>query len=175
MRVLIPWRSQDWATSSLSSLDTLKTGTLRSGTGTGSPVLGFLADPPRSVPVYPRSPFYAGGSWYLPVLRPDYDPEDDNLILMDATSDRFLGQILDEMATYGCRYARVVLITQEALEERPERRTLHRYPIGHALRLPALYQDGRERPIPDLALPLVLNLLSMAMASETGRGKGRRP
>jgi len=136
---------------------------------------GFLADPPRSVPVYPRSPFYAGGSWYLPVLRPDYDPEDDNLILMDATSDRFLGQILDEMATYGCRYARVVLITQEALEERPERRTLHRYPIGHALRLPALYQDGRERPIPDLALPLVLNLLSMAMASETGRGKGRRP
>jgi len=134
----------------------------------------FLASPPRNVPVYPRSPFYAEGSWYFPILRPDYDPGDDNLILMDATSDRFLGQILDEMATYGCRYARVILITQEALEGRPERRTLHRYPIGHALRLPPLCKAGKESPIPDLALPLVLNLLSMAMASETRRGDGRR-
>ena len=34
---------QDWATSSFNSRDTLNTGTLRSGTGTASPVLGFLA------------------------------------------------------------------------------------------------------------------------------------
>jgi glucosamine 6-phosphate synthetase-like amidotransferase/phosphosugar isomerase protein len=139
----------------------------------GGSVDAFLSDPPRSVPLDPRSPFYAAGSWYLPVLRPGYDPENDNLILMDATSDRFLGQILDEMATYGCRYARVILITQEAFEERPERRTLHRYPIGHVLRLPPLFKAGRKCAVPDLALPLVLNLLSTAMAAESRRGEGR--
>ncbi len=132
----------------------------------------FLANPPRNVPLYPRSPFYAEGSWFFPVLRPDYNPGNDNLIILDATSDRFLGQILDEMATYGCRHARVILISQQALEGRPERRTLNRYPIGHALRLPSLLVDGLERPIPDLALPLALNLVSMAMASETRTATG---
>ncbi len=137
----------------------------------GQTVDDFLANPPRNVPFYPRSPFYAEGSWYFPVLRPGYNPENDNLILLDATSDRFIGQILDEMATYGCRYARVILISQQAIEARPDRRTLHRYPIGHALSLPSLWSGGRERPISDLALPLVLNLVSMAMASETKPGR----
>mgnify|MGYP006277243233 CR=1 FL=1 len=126
----------------------------------------FLARPPRDVPLAPKSPFYAEGNWYLPVLRPDYDTESDNLIILDATSDRYLGPILDEMATFGCRHARMLLLSQEAVEERPERRNLYRYPIGHVLRLPSLPSEGKAAPLTDLALPLVLNLLSAAMAAE---------
>ena len=57
----------------------------------GRSVDDFLADPPRDVPLHPKSPFYAEGNWFLPVLRPGYDTGNDNLIIMDATSDRFLG------------------------------------------------------------------------------------
>lgn len=128
----------------------------------------FLARPRRDVPLLPKSPFYAEGNWYLPFLRPDYDTQNDNLIILDATSDRYLGPILDEMATFGCRHARILLLSQEALESRPERRNLYRYPIGHVLRLPSLPTEGKKAsPLPDLALPLVLNLLSAAMAAET--------
>jgi len=126
----------------------------------------FLARPPRDVPLIPKSPFYAEGSWYLPVLRPDYDTESDNLIILDATSDRYLGPILDEMATFGCRHARILLLSQEALEARPERRNLYRYPISHVLRLPSIPTEEEAAPMTDLALPLVLNLLSVAMAAE---------
>ncbi len=133
----------------------------------GGTIDDFLAVPPRNIPLHAQGPFYAEGNWYLPVLRSDYNAENDNLILMDATNDRFLGQILDEMATYGCRYARVILLSQQALEARPERKTLYRYPIGHVLNLPSLSIEGRESPIQEPALPLVLNLLGMAMASDT--------
>ncbi|MFP4037473.1 MAG: hypothetical protein ACLFUE_08130, partial [Desulfobacteraceae bacterium] len=69
---------------------------------------------------------------------------------------------LDEMATYGCRHSRLVLITQEALETRPERRALYRYPIGHVLLLPSLDKEKGIVPIPELALPLAMNLLGRA-------------
>jgi hypothetical protein len=131
----------------------------------GRSVDDFLADPPRDVPLHPKSPFYAEGNWFLPVLRPGYDTGNDNLIIMDATSDRFLGHILDEMATYGCRHARIILITQHALASRPERKALYRYPVGHAIHLPSLSIGGHERPVPDLALPLALNLLCSGMVS----------
>jgi len=135
---------------------------LKSGT-----IDDFLAAPPRNIPLHAQGPFYAEGSWYFPVLKRGYNAENDNLIIMDATNDRFLGRLMDEMATYGCRYARVVLLSQQAFEARPERRTLYRYPIGHLLNLPSLFIGGTESPIQEPALPPVLNLLGMAMASDT--------
>ncbi len=130
----------------------------------GEGVDDFLSRPPGTVPMAASAPFYAEGEWFFPVLRPDYNAGFDNLIILDATSNRFSAQLLDEMATYGCRHSRLILITQEALETRPERRALYRYPIGHVLTLPALGGQEGISPIPDLALPLAMNLLGNAMA-----------
>ncbi|MFP3870736.1 MAG: hypothetical protein ACLFVT_07675, partial [Syntrophobacteria bacterium] len=130
----------------------------------GQSVDAFLSRLPGVVPSAPNSPFYAEEQWFLPFLRPDYNPGFDNLIILDATSSRFSAQLLDEMATYGCRHSRLVLITQEALETRPERRALYRYPIGHVLLLPSLDKEKGVVPIPELALPLAMNLLGRAAA-----------
>lgn len=134
----------------------------------GNTTDSFLSGPPKFIPLSQRSPFYAEGAWYLPELKPSYNPDNDNLIIFDTTSERFINQILDEMSTYGCRYPRAVLISQEALETRPERRNLFRYPISHILRLPALWTEGSARALPEISLPLVLSLLCVAMMNDRG-------
>ncbi len=131
----------------------------------GDSVDGFLeaADPERSPGL--GSPFFSEGRWYLPVLRPDYDPTGDNLIFLDASERRDLPKALDELALFGCRYARVVLVCQEAFRHLPESADLFRYPVGHALWLPPLDVQGSPQPIPDLLLPLAMRMTATAVAA----------
>jgi hypothetical protein len=64
-------------------------------------------------------PFYVDQQWYLPVLRPDYDTDNDCLIIIDATSESRFDAALDELATFGSRYARMVVITQQGFAGMP--------------------------------------------------------
>jgi fructoselysine-6-P-deglycase FrlB-like protein len=129
----------------------------------------FLSDRETAKPPGPNTPFLVQEKWYLPVLRPDYDATQDNLIVMDASSQRDFYQVMDALGVYGCRYPRLLLVFQEAFESAPQTKGLYRYPIGHILSLPALDKNGARLPIPELLLPFAMNLLGAAMASSAAR------
>lgn len=135
----------------------------------GRSVDDFLSDPsPMARPGAP-APFFDQGAWYLPVLRAEYEAELDNLIILDATRPYRFAQALDDLATFGCRFARMVVVTQKAFSEDPVRRELLAAPAGHLLRLPSL--PGAEGPVPvsGFLLPLGMRLLGELMAGAAGR------
>lgn len=115
----------------------------------------FLKSPPPDLAGSETSAFYAGEAWYFPELNPAYDVSDDNLIVLDATSNRYFPQALDEIATLGCRYPRLVLITQAAFLEPQICEQLYKFPVSSTIALPAR-GDGS---IPDMHLPFVLNII----------------
>jgi hypothetical protein len=125
----------------------------------------FLEKPSSSASYGCESPFFAEGRWSLPVLRPDYDGAYDNLIIVDATAERHFDEALDELATYGCRYARIIVISQEAFRNEPEKKALYKYPISHLLLLPALEVGGNKIPISMILLPFAMNLVALGMAA----------
>lgn len=142
---------------------------------TGGDVDNFLQNPPAGIYSRVQTPFFGEGHWYFPELRDDYDATQDNLIILDATSERYFRQALDELAVYGCRYARLVVISQEVFvsargkKERP----LFQYPMSHLLKLPGLEGINGHVPIPDLHLPLVMNLVGTAMAAAGQKPTGQ--
>ena len=132
----------------------------------GEKVENFLNRPPGNPPAGINSPFFAEGNWYLPVLRDDYAATQDNLIIIDATSDRFFTNALDELATYGCRYARMIVLTQKAFRKDNQEKLLFQYPVSQLIELPFLSGKNDETmSISDFLLPFSMNLLGVAMAS----------
>lgn len=130
----------------------------------------FLNQSPEYLSFQAETPFFAQGDWYFPVLREDYDTTEDNLIILNAASQRYLGQVQDEMSTYGARNARMILIFQEAFYESQQKISLFKYPISHLLLLPPLFEHQNKKiPIPDLLLPLVMSMISMVMVGMTQR------
>jgi glucosamine 6-phosphate synthetase-like amidotransferase/phosphosugar isomerase protein len=135
----------------------------------GRTVEEFRNDPaPRDRPAAP-APFFDQGAWYLPVLRKGYDAELDNLILLDASRAYPFAQALDDLATFGCRFARMVVITQKAFSEDPVRRELLAAPAGHLLRLPSLDGKNGAVPVSGFLLPLAMRALAELMAGAAGR------
>jgi hypothetical protein len=130
----------------------------------------FLAKPAEgpffdAVKACPKPyPFFAHNRWYLPVLQPDYDTIQDNLILLDATRAHFLSKTLDELATYGCRNARMVLIVQEAFCHQPDKRPLFRMPFSHLLKLPSLPSNAENVRMSGFLLPFAMSVLGTALA-----------
>ena len=113
-----------------------------------------------------EAPFYAEGDWYYPELRDDYDTAQDNLILLDATDPRYFQHALDELSTYGCRYARLLVISQEGFQSSAKKKALYSDPIGHLIMLPSMrMQSGETYPISELLLPFAMNLVGAAVAS----------
>jgi glucosamine 6-phosphate synthetase-like amidotransferase/phosphosugar isomerase protein len=132
----------------------------------GTKIDDFLSQPPGNQPIGINTPFFAEGNWYLPVLRNDYDSSQDNLIIIDATSERYFAHAIDELATYGCRYARMIILSQEAFRKDAEKKVLFQYPISHLIELPTISgKNDRTMPISDFLLPFSMNLLGVAMAS----------
>lgn len=115
----------------------------------------FLKSPPTELARSAATAFYAGEVWCLPELNPDYAVADDNLIVLDATSNRYFLQALDEIATLGCRYPRMVLITQAAFLESKNCEQLYKFPVSSTIALPATGGGS----IPDMHLPFVLNII----------------
>lgn len=117
------------------------------------------------------SPFFADGQWYLPVLQQDYDAKEDNLVIIDATCERNLDHALDEVATYGARYARMVLVTQSAFLAIEEKGGLQKQPVSHLVLLPYLGGPTDRMPIPELLLPFAMNLLCMRVSAAAARAR----
>ncbi len=110
----------------------------------------------------PVSAFFAQGQWFLPELKPGYDCRQDNLVLIDVCSERAFGQALDELATFGCRFARMTVISQAAFARQGRLSGMNPHPISHLLLLPDL-----GAPISEYLLPFAHTLLSTAMAAQS--------
>jgi hypothetical protein len=131
----------------------------------GNSIDDFLLSPPIDPSHRLKMPFFAEGSWYLPVLRPEYDITNDNLIIMDATCERYFDHAIDELSTFGCRHARIIVITQEAFQNSPEKKALYKYPIGDLILIPCFMREKDNLPISDFLLPFAMNLLAMEMTN----------
>jgi glucosamine 6-phosphate synthetase-like amidotransferase/phosphosugar isomerase protein len=118
-----------------------------------------------------QKPFFAEENWYLPELRPDYETINDNLIIMDATSEPYLPQALDELAIYGCRYPRMIVISQETFLTPSVEKAFSRYPVSRLVLLPQIQIDEGRYPISDYLLPFAMNLVGMNMAFASWRCK----
>ncbi|SMC23056.1 hypothetical protein SAMN02746041_01635 [Desulfacinum hydrothermale DSM 13146] len=131
----------------------------------GRHVDAFLEHPESNSLPGPVRPFY-DEYWYLPVLRSDYDANQDNLIVIDATDAHHLPTALDELNAYGCRTARILLITQNAFLQQKVAKALLAQPIGHLLGLPSLSRQDRTRAVPDAFAPLCTAALAAVLAAE---------
>jgi hypothetical protein len=114
-----------------------------------------------------EKPFPAEGGWYLPVLDDGYQARQDNLIIIDATSQRHFGQALDDLATFGCRFARMAVICQEAFMTGQGVNALENQPISHLMLLPLPQKPSRTKakPVSEFLLPLAINLVGTALAA----------
>jgi hypothetical protein len=83
-------------------------------------------------------------------------------VLIDACSERSFGQALDELATFGCRFARMTVISQSAFARQGRLSGMNPHPISHLLFLPDL-----GAPVSDYLLPFAHTLLSTAMAAQS--------
>ena len=126
----------------------------------GKSIDAFLARPPSPPLRQPQAPFYAGHHWYLPILLPDYETRQDNLIILDMTGERALPAMLDELSLLGSRVPRLVVITQEDRLRQVGAETFFSFPVSNLLVLPTV----GGAPIADLHLPLVLNALGVVLA-----------
>ncbi|MFW5818232.1 MAG: hypothetical protein ACOCVE_00180, partial [Desulfovermiculus sp.] len=107
--------------------------------------------------------------WFVPELKPGYDCRQDNLILIDACSERAYGQALDELATFGCRFARMTVLSQAAFARQGRLAGMNAHPLSHLLLLPDL-----GAPVSDYLLPFAHTLLSTAMAAQSSVQLGYR-
>jgi hypothetical protein len=68
------------------------------------------------------------------------------------------------MSTFGARYARMIVISQEAFFGPDQKISLFKYPISHMLLLPPFFKHNETTvPIPDLILPIAMSMISMAL------------
>lgn len=130
----------------------------------GASVDAFLSRTPMLFSPEAVLPFYVDEQWYLPVLRPEYDTDNDCLIIIDATSEVGFDAALDELATFGSRYARMVVITQQGFAKDSRLANLKKYPLSHIIMVPGpLNKNGEPGIISDYLLPVVISLLGAAM------------
>jgi len=121
----------------------------------------FIKAPPIDLLYEEKTPFFADGIWYLPELQADYDASNDNLIVMDACWERYFDQALDEISTFGCRYPRMILMTQQAFLNGKSKDALYRFPVSNTIILP----ETSSGPIPEMHLPLVMNIIGEEMGA----------
>jgi hypothetical protein len=88
---------------------------------------------------------------------------------------------LDELATFGSRYARIVVITQQGFAGDARLANLKKFPLSHIIMVPGpLDKDNHAGIISDYLLPVVTSLLGAAMkflspaetGLKTGHGSG---
>ena len=109
-------------------------------------------------------PFIFKNEWYLPVLKPGYDKDQDCLVIIDGTSETHFDSALDELATFGSRYARLVVITQKGFSLDTKLSALKKYPLSHVILVPGITTpDANAGVISDYILPVVINIICSAM------------
>jgi hypothetical protein len=111
-------------------------------------------------------PFFAEGDWYIPSLRPDYNTAEDNLIILDATREHYFEHALDELSVLGSRNARIILITQNAFVRLSDKRAMFAQPFSHLIQIPSPEADGEAVPISGFMVPLLMDIIGIAMAED---------
>ena len=130
----------------------------------GADVDDFLQE--FSMPFHPESvlPFMIDNQWYLPVLKSDYDTDQDCLVIIDATSEKYFDSALDELATFGSRYARLVIITQKGFTTDARLATLKKYPLSNIILVTGITDsNGNFQVLSDYILPVVISIIGTAM------------
>ena len=79
---------------------------------------------------------------------------------------RYVDNAIDEISTYGSRYPRMVLITQQAFLNGKTKEALYRYPVSSTIVLP----ETPSGPVPEMQLPFVLNIIGEELAACFERG-----
>ncbi|MDA3917025.1 MAG: SIS domain-containing protein [Deltaproteobacteria bacterium] len=115
-------------------------------------------------------PFMVDDQWFLPVLKKEYDTNQDCLVIIDATSERSFDSALDELATFGSRYARLVIITQKAFAADTRLTTLKKSPLSHIIMIPECSSSDYKKSgaVSEYLLPLILNIIGHAMSLTGG-------
>ena len=80
---------------------------------------------------------------------------------MDAAWDRYLDKAIDEISTFGSRYPRMILITQQAFLNGKAKEALYRFPVSSSIVLP----ETPAGPVPEMHLPFVLNIIGEELAA----------
>ena len=121
-----------------------------------------------------NSPFFSEGSWYLPLLRSNYDASQDNLIILNAANEFYFNQAIDDLTVFGCRHARMVVISQEYFINKPEKKALGMFPFSGMLFIPSLQGDDRPVPLSDCHLPFAEGLIATVMSDFMGHATRQR-
>ena len=127
----------------------------------GKKIDEFIKAPPVDLPQEEKTPFFVDGIWYLPEIQAEYDASNDNLIVMDACWERYFDQALDEISTFGCRYPRMILMTQQSFLNGKAKNGLYRFPVSNTIILP----ETSSGPIPEMHLPFVMNIIAEELAA----------
>ncbi|MBF0200499.1 MAG: SIS domain-containing protein [Desulfamplus sp.] len=130
----------------------------------GVPVDRFQGTIPDDNPHITDAPFFYEEGWYLPVLKPDYDTSQDNLVILDAGDELFFNQAIDDLTVFGCRHARMILISQEYFLNNPEKKALQAFPLSGVILVPSM--EGEDRPVPlsDSHLPFANALIGAVIS-----------
>ncbi len=130
----------------------------------GKSVDQFLQDASTTLPSDMVRPFLHENNWYLPVIRSDYDTNEDCFVIIDATSENHFDEALDELATFGSRHARMVVLTQRAFGGDSRFEALKKHPLSEIIYVPGLPgKDGEDLALSDYILPVILNVLATSM------------
>ena len=127
----------------------------------GRSVDAFLNAPPVELFHEEKTPFFVDGAWYLPTLQDDYDRANDNLIVMDACWEPYIDQTLDEISAFGCRYPRMVLMTQQSFLNSETKDALYKFPVSNTITLP----ETPVGPVAKMHLPLIMNIIGEELAA----------
>jgi hypothetical protein len=127
----------------------------------GKEINEFIQAPPVKPSYEEKTPFFADGTWYLPELLPNYNTLNDNLIVIDAAWERYIDKAIDEISTFGSRYPRMILITQQAFLNGKAKEALYRFPVSSTIVLP----QTPAGPVPEMHLPFVLNMIGEELSA----------
>jgi hypothetical protein len=127
----------------------------------GKRIDAFLKAPPVELFPAEKSPFFVDGAWYLPELRAGYDPANDNLIVMDACWEPYIDQALDEISAFGCRYPRMILMTQQSFLKGKTKDALYKFPVSNTIILP----ETPGGSVAKMHLPLIMNVIGEELAA----------
>ncbi|MCK5164829.1 MAG: SIS domain-containing protein [Desulfobacula sp.] len=132
----------------------------------GESVDAFLKKPSMHFQTDSVLPFIFEDKWYLPVLKSEFDKDRDCLVIIDATSETYFDSALDELATFGSRYARLVIVTQEGFSADAKLSTLKKYPLSHIVLVPGIKVQGTKIEVmSDYILPVIINIIGSALKS----------
>jgi len=130
----------------------------------GRDIDAFLKDPGSIAQQSSTGPFWFEDAWYLPVIQDSYDMDEDCLVIIDATSERYFDAALDELATFGSRYARLLVITQQSFAADSRLADLKKHPLSEIILVPGIPDStAHGSALSDYILPVALNAVGTAM------------